>query len=107
MSEPRSSNVLYGNTVSRSPGDFGLMPNSESDSGCEVASVTGCPRPHAVRATAAPVRPEKMLVTRRTRSIIDCVLPAVMKKFIGVADAGVGDTVSVADSHSCYDAARV
>src|SRR5215207_8735720 len=82
MSEPRSSNVLYGSTVNR--GDFGLMPNSERTSGCDVASVTVCPRPHAVRATAAPVRPEKMLVTHRTRSIIDCVLPAVTKKFISL-----------------------
>jgi hypothetical protein len=30
------------------------------------------------------VRPEKMLVTHRTRSIMLCVLPAVTKKFIGV-----------------------
>src|SRR5262245_44890499 len=88
MSELRSSNVLYGSAVNRSPGARGLIPNSDSDSGCEVASVTVCPRPHAVRATDAPVRPEKMLVTHRTRSIIDCVLPAVTKKFIGVRERG-------------------
>src|SRR4051812_46750743 len=105
MIEARSSNVLYGSTARRSPESRGLMPNSLRMSGCEVASVTVCPRPHAVRATAAPVRPEKMLVTHRTRSIMLCVLPAVTKKFIGVNGAW-GDTVRVADSHSRYDAAR-
>jgi hypothetical protein len=70
------------------------MPNSASTSGCEVASVTVWPRPHAVRATDAPVRPEKMLVTHRTRSIIVCVLPAVTKKFIGVSASGEGRLLS-------------
>src|SRR5262245_55429576 len=45
--------------------------------GCEVTSVTSCPRPWASTAMRPPVRPVNTLVMQRTWSINVCVLPAV------------------------------
>jgi len=53
-------------------------------SGCEVNRSTACPRRRASVAIAAPVRPVKMLVMHRTRSIGVCVLPAVTSSFMNL-----------------------
>ena len=57
-------------------------------SGCDVRIVTSCPRSTARTAMPPPVRPVKMLVMHRTRSMGAWVFPAVALSLAVYAAAG-------------------
>src|SRR4051812_40338778 len=60
---------------------------SLSTSGCDVSNVIEWPRSQARSAMRVPVRPVKMFVMHRTRSIGACVLPAVTRRRMRTARA--------------------